>query len=156
MKRTTFIVVIAMVLFVALLTMLTVPKRRAAEINVSGEWELAEIRTAGIYGGSLETAQALVGRTVSIHDEVLISETGADCPMPPLASVTLRDDMETFGTSGGSWSELGLAPTGEGRTYPVLAADLECDGPFTSIIVQPERDLYLLGHNEIYLLLRRR
>ncbi|WP_293950194.1 hypothetical protein [Sneathiella sp.] len=128
----------------------------SAKDDLSGEWILSEMRAAGIYGESIETAQALVGREVIIRNGVLSSEFAPDCNIPPLKPVILKDDMETFGSSGGSWSELGLQPGNDRREYAVLMTELDCEAPFTKVVAQPLSGIYLLGHHEIYLLLTRR
>lgn len=157
MNRKILGIIGAILLFIAVIRAWPEVSVKMADYPLDGEWELTEMRTAGIYGGSLETARALVGQSITIQKHVITSKAERYCPLVPLAPVTLRDDMETFGTSGGSWSELGLKPVGDGRSYEVLQADAKCDfGTFTKAIFEPASGLILLAHNEIYLLLTRR
>lgn len=116
-----------------------------------GVYEAKEVVAAGVYsGGEWDEAQAFVGHFLTIHGGHVVLPTATLCHVVSAEDRTLRNDRESFGSAGGSWSEVGLAHTAEGH-YDVVEITLDCDGPFHTILLQPASDVYLLGYWSVYL-----
>ena len=122
---------------------------------LSGLYEITELRTAGVYSGEDEAfAGALVGRNLTVHGDHVALPTGGLCHIAATNPTELRDGRESFGSAGGSWSELGLAQLA-GDVYEVASITLECLDEAWEMIVQPETETYLLRYYSVYLALQR-
>lgn len=119
-----------------------------------GTWRLAEIRTAGIHAGAGAVADDIGGR-MTVHDGIATLPGGTRCELQPASAETLRDDMHSFGSGGGTWRALGLVADGDGR-YTAVRFGFYCDADYLGLLAQPERDIWLLvAYDGIYFALER-
>jgi hypothetical protein len=85
---------------------------------------------------------------VEIDGTILHLPGGTECQISREVDQLLTDDISTWGSFGGQWSDLGLLSTG--GSYPVQIFDLSCSSPdLTRLIFQAESDRRLLdvsGH----------
>jgi len=113
---------------------------------LSGVYELKEITAAGIYSsGEDAEAQAFLGHFLTIHGDHVVLTTAELCHINAMERQTLKNDRETFGTAGGSWSNVGLQKTSDDE-YDVTVLSFDCSGPFSTMIAQPESGTYLLSY----------
>ncbi len=66
------------------------------------------------------------------------------------------NDMRTFGSFGGDWSQLGLQMSAS-QTFEVYTWLIECpepDWPKLSIVGQPDQGVLLLGSHRVFVTLR--
>jgi hypothetical protein len=79
---------------------------------ISGTWTISEFRTAGIYtGGVEETANQLLGETITVKDDGIYLPEGVVCQRTDVIEEDLEDPdfrWDWFGSGGGSFSELGI------------------------------------------------
>ncbi|NMM46145.1 hypothetical protein HH303_16755 [Rhodospirillaceae bacterium KN72] len=149
--------------FVAVLTSAVIPLVcvRAHEASypeladLSGIYELKDFAAAGIYSsGEEDEARDFIGYFLTVHGDHIVLPTSELCHVASVRHETLKDDWESFGTAGGSWSEVGLIET-SAAGYDVTLVDFDCDGPFGGMIVQPESQTYLLKYWAVYLMIGR-
>jgi len=124
--------------------------------DLDGLWKLKEFRTAGAYSGrAKQEAENLLGKEIMIHDTRLSMPGKIKCHLVNPEQITLKDDMETFGSAGGSWRQIGLSKAEDG-TYRVVNIELECDQEFLGgIVIQPEQDLHLFEVMGVHLLMQK-
>jgi hypothetical protein len=123
---------------------------------LAGRYGLTEFRAAGVYSGGEEAeARGFIGRAVTIHGDHVALPTGELCHIGAGEPVTLRDGWESFGSAGGSWSELGLAQGADGG-YAATEIAFDCEERFWGLLVQPETETYLLKVWAVYLVMQPR
>ena len=115
-------------------------------LEMSGVYAITDFAAAGVYSGEEEAeARAFIGQFLTIHGDHVALPTGELCHIESRQARVLRNDRESFGSAGGSWSEIGLQRAPEGG-YPVTEAQFDCGGPFFGLIAQPETGRYLLSY----------
>ncbi|WP_340150127.1 hypothetical protein [uncultured Sneathiella sp.] len=119
----------------------------------AGRWRVAEVRAAGVHTmESFQEAEALIGSTLSVAARAIRLPDGTFCARRAAEKIILRDDMQTFGSAGGSWRRIGLEASAE-RQYHVLQSELDCPRSFNRLLAQPRQGVFLIGYNEVYILL---
>ncbi|MDF1750501.1 MAG: hypothetical protein P1V34_16680 [Alphaproteobacteria bacterium] len=122
---------------------------------LSGVYELKEVTAAGVYSSGEEAeAQDFVGHFLTIHGDHVVLPTAELCHINSMERRTLKNDRDSFGTAGGSWSEVGLKKTSD-YGYDVTELSFDCSGPFSTMIAQPESGTYLLSYWGVYHILGR-
>jgi len=123
--------------------------------GLSGVYELKDVTAAGIYSEEeANQAQEFLGHFLTIHGEHVVLPTSELCHVASKEKRTLKDDRKSFGTAGGSWSELGLKET-SGQGYPVIEVRFDCGGPFHGMLIQPKTGAYLLQYWAVYIIVGR-
>jgi len=123
--------------------------------GLSGVYELKDVTAAGIYSEEeANQAQEFLGHFLTIHGEHVVLPTSELCHVASKEKRTLKDDRESFGTAGGSWSEIGLQKTSK-QGYGVTEIRFDCDGPFHGMLLQPETDTYVLQYWSVYIVVGR-
>lgn len=123
--------------------------------TINGVYELKEVTAAGVYSaGEEQEAREFVGYFLTVHGEHVVLPNSVLCHIASSERLVLKDGRESFGTAGGSWSEVGLQRNAD-NGYEVTEITFDCDGPFRGLIVQPESHTYLLPYWSVYLVLGR-
>ena len=129
-------------------------------IDLDGSWELVEVRAAGIHsGGAWDEAEALLGSKIRINGPNVYFPNGNKCRLSTPEQKSLKDDMESFGSGGGSHGDLGLIKSSN-HIYEVIWIELggtapDCDEKFKGITAQPDYGRYLLGVWEVSLAMKK-
>lgn len=123
--------------------------------GIDGVYELKEVTAAGVYSaGEMAEAEAFLGHFLTVHGEHVVLPDNVLCHIASTEAVMLKDDLESFGSAGGSWSEIGLTRTSE-TGYEVTVISFDCDGPFGQLLVQPASETVLLSYWAVFLILGR-
>jgi len=121
--------------------------------GIDGIYELKEVTAAGVYSVEEEAkAQEFVGHFLTIHGSHVVLPDSTLCHIASSEQVMLRDDFQTFGSAGGSWSEVGLIKTADDG-YHVTEIRFDCDGPFSGMLIQESSNTTLLAYWAVYLIL---
>jgi hypothetical protein len=107
----------------------------ADHLRFEGDWVAGQPVSAGISSeNGWEGAEAIEGRAVSITGHQLALPNGVTCLIGAMSINTWHNDMEHFGSGGGTWSDIGLSPVG-GDNYPIILHALDCGagGPYNLI-----------------------
>jgi len=120
---------------------------------MNGVWKLTAFRASGAWSpGAEKTAAGYLGREVKIDGVNVKLPNATTCRIVSAGPTTVRDGVETFGSTKGSWNRMGFEPIGDGeKVYKVVEIQFDCEGMFWGIVMQPERELYLLKVWEVFL-----
>lgn len=117
-------------------------------VDLEGQWICGTPVSSGISSdGGWEAAETLRGAVLRIAADQLVIDPGPTCRIEYGARTVLYDDMKSWGSFGGSWSDLGLRP-GADRGYRVEVRPLDCglDSVVHELIwQQPKRSYLLIG-----------
>ncbi|MEQ8708611.1 MAG: hypothetical protein RIC36_06435 [Rhodospirillales bacterium] len=123
--------------------------------TLSGIYEVKDFAAAGVYSsGEEQEAREFTGYFLTVHGDHVVLPDSVLCHISSSVRRILRNDRDSFGSAGGSWSETGLQKTPESG-YAVTEIGFDCDGPFSGMIIQPESGTYLLKYWSVYLVLGR-
>ena len=125
--------------------------------NLQGNWTLSEIRSTGISTDTWHNlAKKMQGKSITIENGILTFPDNLKCKLGPAKDEIIRNDMKTFGSFGGDWSQIGFH--GTENAFNVVTYELNCIEQLTvdpHIRCQIEK-LCLLGFGRIYTVMNRR
>ncbi len=76
------------------------------DLSTQSYWTISDFRTAGI---SKVPPWQLVGTKVIIEDKLVNFSNGEKCSIGPVKKRVLGEGMDTFGSGGGNWEDVGFS-----------------------------------------------
>ncbi len=150
------LVIVRRMLFLLLLCFVAPNVSGAQSEQLNGRWIATSIVSTGVIGERYwERVSPLQGNSIVIEGQnVQISQEFICVLAAPILEVW-TNDMRTFGSFGGDWSQLGLEVTGS-QGFEVYTWRIDCPGPDwpkLSIVTQPSSGMLLLGSNRVFAVL---
>ncbi len=107
----------------------------AVDLDLSGDWQLVRVETAGIYsGGAIVAAKKIIGTKISIRNSEIVFPDRTSCKILSTSKEVRQNDYKSFGTGGGSWGNLGLKKSPDG-SYKIIRFNANCKGPFWALLL---------------------
>lgn len=128
----------------------------AQETGIEGKWSGGSIVAPSQFSGASEArASDFLDKEVQIEGRRIVFPDQSVCSLQLPESELWRNDMNTFGSFGGDWAEIGLQQSGAGfkvTTWKVDCADQR--ERLVRIVSQQESNTLLLDFGRVFVVLR--
>ena len=127
-------------------------------VQLDGGWIAASAVSTGVLSDRyIDRVEPFEKLPLTIDGHTIRLSGNLDCMLSQPYPEVWVNDLATFGTFGGDWSDLGLF-TSNGRQFEVIRLDIDCpdtEWPQLSVVVQPQYGVVLLGSFRVFVRLTR-